>query len=80
MAGRSDLDVRKIVSPEQTVLVLTEHSGQGDTLRQYLVHQGFAVYVLSLDNTADWSPHWLASPPCQPEPSYPAGRRPDPTH
>ena len=55
--------VRKSVSPEQTVLVLTEQAGLGNTLRQYLIHQGFEVQVLALDTTADWSPNWLASPP-----------------
>ena len=56
LAGLPDPEVRKIVSPEQTVLVLTEQAGQGNTLRQYLIHQGFEVQVLALDTTADWSP------------------------
>jgi DNA-binding response OmpR family regulator len=63
LAGLPDSQVRKIVSPEQTVLVLTDQAGQGNTLRQYLIHQGFAVQVLALDTTANWSPNQLAAPP-----------------
>jgi signal transduction histidine kinase/DNA-binding LacI/PurR family transcriptional regulator/AraC-like DNA-binding protein/response regulator of citrate/malate metabolism len=63
MAGMSDLDVREAVAPEQTVLVLTEPPGQGNTLRQYLIHQGFEVHVLSPDRSADWLADWLAAPP-----------------
>ncbi len=63
MADLSDLDVSKTLSPEQTVLMLTEQSGRGKNLRQYLVRQGFEVQVLSLDRSADWSPRLLASPP-----------------
>jgi AraC-like DNA-binding protein len=63
MADLSELDVSKTLSPKQTVLMLTEQSGRGKNLRQYLVRQGFEVQVLSLDSTADWSQRWLASPP-----------------
>jgi AraC-like DNA-binding protein len=63
IGGLPDLDLRKTVSPQQTVFLLTEQSGQGNTLQQYLIHQGFDVLPLSLDTTADWSPNLLASPP-----------------
>jgi DNA-binding response OmpR family regulator len=63
MASLPDLELSKSLSLGQTVLVLTEQSGRGIHLRQYLVHQGFEVQVLSLDKIASWSPRWLASPP-----------------
>lgn len=63
MAGQPDLDVHKTESPAHTVLVLTEYVEQSDILQQYLIHQGFEVQVLSFDRSADWSPHWLDTPP-----------------
>jgi DNA-binding response OmpR family regulator/nitrogen-specific signal transduction histidine kinase len=63
MASVSDRDEGKTLSLGQTVLVLTEQSGSGAQLQQYLVRQGFEVQVLSFDRTADWSARWLASPP-----------------
>ncbi len=63
MAGTSDRDAYKVLSPEQTVLVLTEQSGSGENLQQYLIRQGFEVQLLGVDQSADWSSRWLASPP-----------------
>jgi signal transduction histidine kinase/DNA-binding LacI/PurR family transcriptional regulator/AraC-like DNA-binding protein len=63
MAHLPDLDVSKTLAPEQTIVILTEQSGRGNNLRQYLVRQGFETEVLSLDRAAGWSSRWLISPP-----------------
>ena len=62
LAGSSDLAVKSF-APGQRVLLLTERSGGGEHVQQYLARQGFEVERLPLDRTADWSPRWLASPP-----------------
>jgi signal transduction histidine kinase/DNA-binding LacI/PurR family transcriptional regulator/AraC-like DNA-binding protein len=63
LTGQPGLHVRRTVAPEQTIVLLTEHAGRGQTLRQYLIGQGFAVRMLALDHAADWSADWLAAPP-----------------
>ncbi len=63
MAELSTLRVSETVAPEQRIVILTEQAGGGNSLRQYLVHQGFEAQVLSFDRTTDWSARWLVSPP-----------------
>jgi PleD family two-component response regulator len=47
----------------QTVLLLTEHAGGSDALRQYLIQRGFEVEVLVIEENADWFAQVVASPP-----------------
>ena len=47
----------------QTVLLLTEHAGGSEELRQYLIQRGFEVEVLVTAENADWFAQVVASPP-----------------
>jgi hypothetical protein len=50
MASLYDRDEGKVLSPGQTVLVLTDRSGSGENLQQYLIRQGFEVQLLGVIN------------------------------
>ena len=51
------------LSPSQTVLLLSERSGNGERLKQYLTRRGYEVEVVWIDANTDWSPRWLKSLP-----------------
>jgi signal transduction histidine kinase/DNA-binding LacI/PurR family transcriptional regulator/AraC-like DNA-binding protein len=55
-----------------TVLLLTQHAGDGRRLQEYLARQGFSVETFVVGEAPNWLPHVLAAPPgalvldCQP--------------
>ncbi len=55
-----------------SVLLLTQHAGDGGRLQEYLARQGFAIETFVVSEMTNWLPHVLASPPgavvldCQP--------------
>ena len=47
----------------QTVLLLTEHAGGGERLRQYLIQRGFEVEIVTTEENTHWFAQIMASPP-----------------
>jgi signal transduction histidine kinase/AraC-like DNA-binding protein len=56
-------DPRALGDRTQTVLVLTEHPGEGVTLTNYLTGRGFLVETVAIAETPDWFGQILAFPP-----------------
>ncbi len=63
MENGVEMDMPKIISPNKTVLLLAEHTGNGERLREYLTRRGFDVETVEINASADWSSHLFKSPP-----------------
>ena len=63
MKNDGDADISTAISNKQTVLLLVEHSGHGEQLRDYLLKRGFRVEMVWLDTDGIELPHWLKFQP-----------------
>ena len=55
--------VPPLAAPSQSVLVLTGLPAQANLLRDHLLHEGFKVQVVGVDENPGWLPEVLSQPP-----------------